>query len=96
MAHVTVVGGGASGTLAAAQLLLRGAEVSLLERAAELGLGMAYSTKRPLHLVNAPAGKMSAFPDDSEHFLRWLERISPGQYTDCSFAPRSLYGEYVG
>jgi uncharacterized NAD(P)/FAD-binding protein YdhS len=38
---------------------------------------------------------MSAFPDDREHFLRWLERTRPGQYTDCSFAPRSLYGEYI-
>ena len=38
MAHVIVVGGGASGVLAAAQLLLHGAEqVTLLEPAADLG-----------------------------------------------------------
>ena len=90
-----VIGGGASGALAAAQLLLRGAEVIVVEPAAELGAGMAYSTKCPLHLLNVPAVNMSAFPDDRDHFLRWLEQTRPGQYTDCSFAPRSLYGEYV-
>lgn len=90
-----IVGGGASGVLAAAQLLLRGAEVTLLEPAVELGRGMAYLTKCPLHLLNVRAGNMSAFPDDSEHFLRWLERSRPGQYAECSFAPRRLYGEYI-
>jgi uncharacterized NAD(P)/FAD-binding protein YdhS len=92
---VTIVGGGASGVLAAAQLLLRGAEVTLLEPSAELGRGMAYSTKCPLHLLNVRAVNMSAFPDDREHFLRWLERTRAGQYSTCSFAPRSLYGEYI-
>jgi len=95
MPHAIVVGGGASGVLAAAQLLLRGAEVTLLDPAAELGRGLAYSTKCPLHLLNVPAGNMSALPEDREHFLRWLERTRPGQYTTCSFAPRSLYGEYI-
>ena len=95
IAGAIVVGGGASGVLAAAQLLLRGAEVTLLEPAVELGLGMAYSTKCPLHLLNVRAGNMSALPDDSEHFLRWLQSTRPGQYADCSFAPRGLYGEYI-
>ena len=96
MAHVIVVGGGASGVLAAAQLLLHGAEqVTLLEPAAELGRGMAYSTPCRLHLLNVRAGDMSAFPNDRAHFLRWLEQTKPGEYTTCSFAPRSLYGEYI-
>jgi uncharacterized NAD(P)/FAD-binding protein YdhS len=95
MAHVIVVGGGASGVLAAAQLLSHGDDVSLLEPVAELGRGMAYSTRCPLHLLNVPAGNMSALPDDREHFLRWLERTRPGQFTFCSFAPRLLYGEYI-
>lgn len=92
---VIVVGGGASGALAAAQLLLRGAEVTLLEPCAELGLGTAYSTNCPLHLLNVPAGNMSASPDDREHFLRWLEQTWPGQYTACSFVPRGFYGKYI-
>jgi len=51
MTRVIVIEEGASGVLAAAQLLLRVAEVTLLEPAAELGRGVAYSTKCPLHLL---------------------------------------------
>ena len=95
MAGAIVIGGGASGVLAAAQLLLRGAHVTLVEPAAELGRGMAYSTRCPRHLLNVRASNMSAFSDDSAHFLRWLESTRPGQYTTCSFVPRSLYGQYI-
>jgi len=95
MAHVIVVGGGASGALAAAQLLLRGADITVPEPATELGRGMAYSTRCPLHLLNVRACHMSAFPDDSTHFLRWLDCNGPGQYITCSFVPRSLYGNYI-
>ena len=56
---------------------------------------MAYSTKCPLHLLNVRAASMSAFPDDADHFLRWLERTRPGQFGACSFVPRSVYGEYI-
>jgi uncharacterized NAD(P)/FAD-binding protein YdhS len=45
---VAIIGGGASGTLVAAQLLRRhhpdGLTVVLIERAAEIGRGVAYST----------------------------------------------------
>ncbi|MGA2575632.1 MAG: FAD/NAD(P)-binding protein [Bryobacteraceae bacterium] len=92
---IIVIGGGASGVLAAAQLVLRGAAVTLLEPAAELGRGMAYSTRCPLHLLNVRAVNMSALPDDEGHFLCWLERTRPGQYDFCSFAPRAVYGEYI-
>lgn len=95
MPDAIVIGGGASGALASAQLLLRGAEVTLLEPAAEPGRGMAYSTKCPLHLLNVRAASMSAFPDDADHFLRWLERTRPGHFGACSFVPRNVYGEYI-
>jgi len=95
MDAVVIIGGGASGLLAAAQLLFRGAEVTLIDPAAELGQGMAYSTECPLHLLNVPATNMSALPDEREHFLQWLERIAPGEFTACSFAPRMLYGGYM-
>lgn len=95
MPHVVVIGGGASGVLVAAQLLLHGGDVTLLEPARELGLGLAYSTKCPLHLLNVPAANMSALPDDRNHFLRWLERTKPGLYAACSFVPRGVYGTYI-
>ncbi|QRN95577.1 FAD/NAD(P)-binding protein [Archangium violaceum] len=94
---VVVVGGGASGTLLAAQLL-RGAReplrVALLERTGRVGPGLAYSTESPSHLLNVPAGRMSAFPDDPEHFLRWLRRVEPGTGPG-DFAQRRRYGQYL-
>ena len=77
---LVIVGGGASGTLLAAQLLrnARGPlRVALLEKMGRVGPGLAYSTESPSHLLNVPAGGMSAFPDEPEHFLRWIRRVEP-------------------
>jgi uncharacterized NAD(P)/FAD-binding protein YdhS len=92
-ARVAVVGGGASGSLQALHLLRAGAKsVTLIERAREPGRGVAYSTRRPEHLLNVPARRMSAFADDPGHFTRWLERRGGGA---DDFAPRMVYGDYL-
>ena len=97
---VAVVGGGASGTLTAAWLLRlvrptpAGFTVALIERRGRAGAGVAYGTKRPEHLLNVPAGGMSADPGDPFHFVRWararVKGASPG-----TFLQRRLYGEYL-
>ena len=78
MKRMTIIGGGASGTLLAANLLRaageRPLEVNMVEKNATIGRGVAYSTPDDIHLLNVPAAKMSAFPDEAEHFLGWLER----------------------
>lgn len=92
-ARVAIIGGGASGTLQALHLLRAGAErVTLIERAREPGRGVAYSTRRPEHLLNVPARRMSAFPDDPGHFSRWFD--ARGGDADA-FAPRMVYGDYL-
>jgi uncharacterized NAD(P)/FAD-binding protein YdhS len=94
---VLVVGGGASGTLLAAQLLRNAPSplrVALLERSERVGPGLAYSTQNESHLLNVPAGRMSAFPDDPEHFLRWLHRLEPGTQPG-DFVQRQRYGQYL-
>ncbi len=94
---VLISGGGASGTLLAANLLREApfTRVVVIEPRAELGRGMAYSTPCGLHLLNVPAGKMSAFPDEPSHFLRWLADNGFGQYGPSSFVPRRIYGAYL-
>jgi uncharacterized NAD(P)/FAD-binding protein YdhS len=107
---VAVVGGGASGTLTAVQLLRRaaarggGLRVVLIDQHGRHGLGVAYSTEHDAHLLNAVASQMSAFPDDPEHLIRWANTtgrgILPGRpdvpaVTDTTFLPRAAYGRYL-
>ena len=91
--RVAVVGGGYSGTLQTLHLLRRGFEVTLIERAERLGRGIAYSTPFADHLLNVPAGRMSAFPDQPGHFADWLAAKGEGGPND--FAQRRIYGAYL-
>jgi uncharacterized NAD(P)/FAD-binding protein YdhS len=98
MKRITIIGGGASGTLLAANLLRasgdRLLEINMVEKNAAIGRGVAYSTPDDIHLLNVPAAKMSAFPDAPDHFLGWLEREGY-QYGPTAFVPRKLFGEYL-
>ncbi|EIZ78161.1 FAD dependent oxidoreductase [Novosphingobium sp. Rr 2-17] len=91
---VAIVGGGFSGTLLTINLLRHGARVVLVERAvAQMATGLAFGTSRPEHLLNVRAANMSAFPDDLDHFVRWLG-VS-GSDAVNRFVPRRTYGEYL-
>ncbi len=98
MKRITIIGGGATGTLLAVNLIRHAAgqplEINIVEKNERFGLGVAYSTKRDFHLLNVPAGKMGAFPDDVEHFHRWLGE-NGHSYEPSAFVPRRIYGEYL-
>lgn len=95
---IAVVGGGASGTLAATCLLREAAarrlplRVALIDRHGRHGLGQAYSTTHPAHLLNAPVGAMSALADDPGHLTRWAAQVG---LPHDGFLPRSAYGRYL-
>ncbi|WP_035744023.1 FAD/NAD(P)-binding protein [Haematobacter missouriensis] len=91
--HILIAGGGATGTILAAQLLRRGARVSLVERNT-VGEGVAYSTRDPAHLLNTRSAAMSAFPDMPGHFVDWLlsER---GAADPAAFERRADYARYL-
>jgi uncharacterized NAD(P)/FAD-binding protein YdhS/tetratricopeptide (TPR) repeat protein len=98
---VAVVGAGAAGTLAAAQLAAQAAEraqqleIVLYDPHPRTGEGVAYSTRDPRHRLNVSAGRISAWPDRDDHFLRWLSVHAPEYAEPAAFAPRMLYGAYL-
>ncbi len=96
MGSIAIVGGGFSGTLLAAHLLRAGGPVriTLVERLGPFGGGVAYGTRCHSHVLNVPAGRMSAFDDAPDHFLSWLRRGDPAA-SGGAFVPRALYGQYL-
>lgn len=98
MKRITIIGGGASGTLLAINLLQYSSdgslEINLVEKRASIGRGVAFSTEQDAHLLNVPAAKMGAFPDNVEHFHAWL--VENGySYQPFSFVPRRIFGQYL-
>ena len=71
---IAIIGGGVSGALTAFHLRRssKGVRIVIVDPRPELGLGLAYSTPSLRHLLNVPAGKISALPTEPEHFLHWL------------------------
>jgi uncharacterized NAD(P)/FAD-binding protein YdhS len=100
---IAIVGGGASGTLTAVQLLAHATareipvDITLIDAHGRHGLGLAYSTTHPGHLLNAMARQMSALPDDPDHLVRWTAAsLAPGRTLSAStFLPRRAYGQYL-
>jgi uncharacterized NAD(P)/FAD-binding protein YdhS len=94
---IAIIGGGVSGTLAAFHLVRQGtpARVILIDQRPDFGLGLAYSTPSLRHLLNVPAGKISALPDRPDHFLTWLRENHDPTATEKTFAPRAIFGRYI-
>ena len=93
---IVVIGGGFSGTAVASQLLRRQrpARVVLANRFGPIGRGVAYGTAIEAHVLNVPAGSMSALPQDPDHFVRWARTRDDAIRTD-TFVSRRLYGQYL-
>ena len=105
MSTIAIIGAGFSGSLLATHLLKRchkDDRILLIEKNAQLGRGIAYSTGNPDHLLNVRAGNMSAFSDQPAHFVTWLRNLPETQRAalgpdigPASFASRSHYGAYI-
>ena len=105
--RIAIIGFGFSGVMAAVHLIRAAADECTLYIIDEKmdGRGTAYSTTNPEHLLNVPAGNMSAFPDAPEHFVQWLATPEAAaakaalhltqDYTADDFVPRVLYGAYL-
>jgi hydroxyacylglutathione hydrolase len=96
-APIAIIGGGVSGALTAYHLIRQNpkARVVVVDPSPSLGLGLAYATPSYRHLLNVPAGKISALPDEPDHFLSWLQANHDPHADPMTFAPRAVFGRYV-
>ncbi|MBL6749296.1 MAG: FAD-dependent oxidoreductase [Nevskia sp.] len=97
---IVIVGAGFSGCMVAVHLLRQAQQalrVVLIDRDDAPGRGVAYRDQPECHLLNVRAEAMSAFPDQPDHFLDWLNNT----YSPChpvgvsEFLPRRIYGFYI-
>jgi uncharacterized NAD(P)/FAD-binding protein YdhS len=97
--NIAIIGGGFSGVMVAINLLQKSTyplNIYLVEHRNKLGEGIAYGTRSNHHLLNVPAGKMSAFVDQHDNFLQWLNINYPNQLiTSDTFVTRRFYSEYL-
>lgn len=93
---IAIVGGGAAGVLSALHLQRAAPEpvrVVVIEPRAELGRGVAYGTTDLGHLLNVRAARLSALPDEPDHFSTWARQRTNAD--SQSYLPRAWYGEYL-
>ena len=99
---ISIIGGGFAGTLLARQLIERTNQIKIIlfNHSSKTAKGVAYDCNQNKALLNVIALKMSAFPDDNEHFLNWC--LNHPNYKNESksvvgnaFLPRKIYGEYL-
>lgn len=97
--RIGIIGAGFSGTILATRLLQakdsEPFEIYLFEKSGIAGKGVAYSTRENYHLLNVVADKMSALPEDPNHFINWLQKNNH-VISQSRHVPRKLYGEYIG
>jgi uncharacterized NAD(P)/FAD-binding protein YdhS len=90
--RVIVIGGGASGTCVATQVLRHASDactVTVVEPRERLGEGVAYSTVDADHRLNVAASGMSCRDDAPDDFVHWA-----GCAPD-DFLPRHRYAQYL-
>jgi uncharacterized NAD(P)/FAD-binding protein YdhS len=76
VSRVAIVGGGYSGAAMAVQLARATGHsigITIVERRAEVGRGLAYSTPDPDHRLNGPIDNHLVDPSTPDELLRWCE-----------------------
>lgn len=108
---VAIIGGGACGAATLAELMVqlkiagkhKTTRILLLEKRKEIGLGLAFSTDQPGHLLNTQADLMGIHSFEPKHFSQWLEEhkenikheVREENILDDSYTTRRLYGNYI-
>jgi uncharacterized NAD(P)/FAD-binding protein YdhS len=100
---IAIIGGGFCGSSILIQIIRQSRiplELILINKDNPLSKGIAYSSYNPKHILNVPASKMSAFPDEPDNFINWVK--SKPEYSEYDneelndrFMPRVIYGKYL-
>jgi uncharacterized NAD(P)/FAD-binding protein YdhS len=103
MKKIGIIGAGFTGTMTAVQLIEKAiapCEIILINERETLNRGIAFNPYSDKHLLNVITAKMSAFPDQPDHFLDWIMERKDFKNKDKvfianSFLPRQLFGDYL-
>ena len=86
---IVVIGAGFSGAMTAVNLLRhssgRPLRVVLVNKSGRMARGIAYGTRSAEHVLNVPAGNMSAIPEEPDDFLRFCRWADPSPTFRTSF-----------
>lgn len=100
---IGIIGGGFVGTMTAVQIIKQAVfpcEIIIICNHEDLNRGIAYSPYSHQHILNVTTGKMSAFPDQPDHFLEFVMKQEEFREMDSTlisnaFLSRRLYGDYL-
>lgn len=98
--RIAICGGGAAAVLLLLALkrhARRAVDVTIFEPRERLGVGVAYSTNSPIHLLNTRACNMSV-TEDADDFIHWMRKERPRRilnWTREDFATRSDFALYL-
>ncbi len=92
---LAIIGGGPAGLFCALAAQSQGSGgKSVWIRGGRPDFGPAYATPFDVHVLNVPAERMGAYPDQPNHFWRWLQEQELTFAADA-YVPRLLYGRYL-
>jgi uncharacterized NAD(P)/FAD-binding protein YdhS len=100
---IVIIGGGFCGLMTAYNLVKSSPtplNITLINAGYTTAKGIAYGAGCDKFLLNVPAGKMTALPQQPDHFLNWLHQRHPFSLLDKDvlsrmFVPRMQYGIYL-
>jgi len=98
--HIAIIGAGFSGTATALSIISQAREtgrnvrVTLIDRAASSGKGLAYGTEDDNLVLNVPSGNMSVYAGQPDDFLEYCRELD-SSLNSGSFMFRRVYGEYL-
>ncbi len=99
MKSIVIIGAGFSGVALVSQLLRQAGtaplRIVLVNRSGSMARGLAYGTRSADHVLNVPAGNMSAMAEDPDHFLRYAPRPAIHRCRRIPSCCARVYGDYL-